>query len=234
MKKIFVLDTNVIIHNPNSIFAFEDSTVVIPITVLEEIDKFKKGLDEKSRNAREFGRIMDKLRETSKTGFKEGVPLRSGGKLYVGLSSKIKGKLEELLLEKKNDNLIISTALYFQEKYPQDKVILVSKDVNVRIKANALELEAQNFKNDQIKFEEIYTGVSTVELSGEELKKVLQSDYYQPAKSDAYLPNEFIRITSGEKKKILRYSAEQHLFYPLNFTKGRSRFLELCLETVSR
>ncbi len=220
MGKIFVLDTNVIIHNPNAIFAFEDSTVVIPITVLEEIDKFKKGLDEKNRNAREFGRIMDKLREESETDFREGVSIRSGGKLFVGLSSKIKKKLEDLLLEKKNDNLIISTALYFQEKYPQDDVILVSKDVNVRIKADALGLDAQNFKNDQIKFEDIYTGVSDVDVSGEEFKKVLQSGYFQPAKDKTYLPNEFIRIANGKQKKTLRYSGEQHLFYPLNSYKG--------------
>ncbi len=222
MKKIFVLDTNVIIHNPNSIFAFKDSSVVIPITVLEEIDKFKKGLDEKGRNAREFGRILDKLREGSKTDFRQGIPIRSGGHLFVGLSSKIKNKLADLLLEKKNDNLIISTALYFQDKFPDDKVVLVSKDVNVRIKASALDLEAENFKNDQVDFEEVYNGIREIKLDKQEFNKVLQKSYFEPSNTekDNIQPNEFAVISNEDNKSIFRYSAEQKIFYPLNFYKG--------------
>ncbi len=220
MEKIFVLDTNVIIHNPNSIFAFKDSTVVIPITVLEEIDKFKNGLDEKSRNAREFGRIMDRLREKSGSDFRKGVPIKSGGKLFVGLSSLISQKLHDLLLEKKNDNLIISTALHFKEKNPDKRVILVSKDVNVRIKADALGLEAQNFKNDQVKFDEIYTGVREIDLSEKEHKDYSKNNYFEPPKKANVKPNEFAVFKTEGRKSLARYSAENKLFYPLNFYKG--------------
>ncbi len=220
MEKIFVLDTNVIIHNPNSIFAFKDSTVVIPITVLEEIDKFKNGLDEKSRNAREFGRIMDRLREKSDSDFRKGVPIKSGGKLFVGLSSAISQKLNELLLEQKNDNLIICTALHFKEKNPNNRVILVSKDVNVRIKADALGLEAQNFKNDQVKFDEIYTGVREIALSEQKHKEYSKNNYFEPSKKDDVKPNEFAIFRTEGRKSLARYSAESKLFYPLNFYKG--------------
>ena len=223
MKKIFVLDTNVIIHNPNSIFAFKDSDVVIPITVLEEIDKFKKGLDDKSRNSREFGRILDRLREKSGADFRNGVSLRSGGMLYVGLSSKIKERLENLLLENKNDNLIICTALHFCDTHPQDKVVLVSKDVNVRIKANALGLDAQNFKNDQVKFEEIYTGLREIKLDKKRFDNALQSKFFEPTKAEkkTIFPNEFAIIRNEKSEKIFRYSADHQMLEFLQRTFER-------------
>ena len=144
---------------------------------------------------------MDRLREKSGADFRNGVSLRSGGMLYVGLSSKIKERL--LLLENKNDNLIICTALHFCDTHPQDKVVLVSKDVNVRIKANALGLDAQNFKNDQVKFEEIYTGLREIKLDKKRFDNALQSKFFEPTKAEkkTIFPNEFA-------KKAKRFCSE--------------------------
>ncbi|NLA45781.1 MAG: PhoH family protein, partial [Candidatus Cloacimonetes bacterium] len=131
--KIFVLDTNVLLHNPQAIFSFQDNRVVIPIIVIEEIDQFKKGVDEKSRNARQIGRYLDALR--SRGSLQEGVKLDNGGILQVTVNKEVTDVASELLFLDRNDNLIISTALYFKEKYPDTKVVLVSMDANVRIKA---------------------------------------------------------------------------------------------------
>ncbi|MCK4695752.1 MAG: PhoH family protein, partial [Candidatus Cloacimonetes bacterium] len=147
-KKIFVLDTNVLIHNPQAMFSFENNRVVIPITVIEEVDNFKKGLDEKGRNARQIGRYLDELRE--KGSLKDGVPIEKGGTIQVVLSRKVSDTASEILITDTNDNLIIGTALYIKKKKPGIQVILVSKDANVRIKADAVGLKAENYETDKI------------------------------------------------------------------------------------
>ena len=109
MEKIFVLDTNVLIHNPQSIFAFDEHLVVIPIVVIEEIDQFKKGLDEKSRNARQIGRYLDSLR--SQGSLQDGVKLPHGGTLQITVNNEVTNAASKLFFLDRNDNLIIGTAL---------------------------------------------------------------------------------------------------------------------------
>ena len=106
-KKIYVLDTNVLIHNPQALFAFEENRVVIPIVVIEEIDQFKKGVDEKSRNARQIGRYLDDLRK--KGSLQNGVPLESGGVIQVTVNPEVINTAAKLLFMDKNDNMIIGT-----------------------------------------------------------------------------------------------------------------------------
>ena len=144
MKKIFVLDTNVLIHNPQAMFSFGDNHVVIPIVVIEEVDAFKKGLDEKGRNARQIGRYLDKLREDGS--LQQGVKTEKGGIIQVVISRQVSETANHILITDTNDNLIIGTALYIKEKNPDIPVILVSKDANVRIKADAVGLTAENFE----------------------------------------------------------------------------------------
>ena len=149
-KKIFVLDTNVLIHNPRAMFTFEENTVVIPITVIEEVDNFKKGVDEKGRNARQIGRYLDELRE--KGSLRDGVETEKGGIIKVVLSRKVSETAKDILIIDTNDNLIIGTALYLHNKEPDKEIILVSKDANVRIKADAVGIKAANFETDKINF----------------------------------------------------------------------------------
>lgn len=152
MKKIYVLDTNVLLHDPNAIFSFEDNDVVIPAIVLEEIDSKKRNADEIGRNARFVSRLMDRLR--AKGQLHDGVPLENGGQIKVELNHKSFQKMQDVFGEVTNDNRIIAVALNYyteeQEKLSPRPVVLVSKDVLVRVKADVMGLSAQDYLNDRI------------------------------------------------------------------------------------
>ncbi len=223
-KKIFVLDTNVLIHSPQALFAFADNRVVIPIVVIEEIDQFKKGLDEKSRNARQISRYLDDLRKSGK--LQDGVPTDQGGVIQVTVNPEVAAVASKLLFLDKNDNLIIGTALYFQQKYPQTQVILVSKDVNVRIKADTMGITAENYESDTIKFDEFYTGWSHEELDDLLIQKLSNADYIDNP-FDYLYPNQFVRVSSKgntEAMISLRYNAEQNRLYKLSHYTGEDVF----------
>ena len=170
MEKIFVLDTNVLIHDPNAVYNFGKNHVVLPITVIEEIDSLKKGMDEKARNARFISRLLDKLREQNS--LSKGVKIKTGGKLTVSLSHRVSKDLNHDLITDKNDNLIIGTALHLQNENPKQEVVLVSKDANVRIKADTLGIKAENYEHEKVNFEELYTGILKYEADKKEIKEL--------------------------------------------------------------
>ena len=223
-KKIFVLDTNVLIHNPQSLFSFEDNDVAIPITVIEEVDNFKKSVDEKGRNARQIGRILDGLRE--KGSLRDGVKTENGGKIKVVLSRKVSDTTNDVLITDTNDNLIIGTALFLKEQNPKTQVILISKDANVRIKADAFGLEAANYETDKINFSELYSGylklaVDDATIAEFEEKKFLLNDF-----GEIY-PNQFVLLCKNAEDDdgvIARYSVENNTIYPLKFYTGQELF----------
>ncbi len=219
--KIFVLDTNVLIHNPQALFSFAEHTVVIPIVVLEEIDQFKKGVDEKSRNARQIGRYLDALRKSGS--LQDGVPTENGGHIMVTVNSDVTDTASKLLFLDKNDNLIIGTALYLKNKYPASLVTLVSKDANVRIKADCVGLNAENYETDNIKFEEFYTGWDAQTVAPEVFEELAQKSYIDNIFGEMY-PNQFMRITSSQDQsvsKILRYNASSKHLFPLRNYSGQ-------------
>ena len=142
MKKTYVLDTNVLIHDPESIFRFEDNDVVIPLVVIEELDKLKKGHGERAYSSRHALKLIDTLREEGDIG--SGILLKTGGKLSVVNVKSLGERLSP-------DNRIISTALHLlgSEKFRGCPVILVSKDTAVRIKAESEGLKVEDYKNDK-------------------------------------------------------------------------------------
>lgn len=152
MKKVYILDTNVLLQDPRSIFAFQDNDVIIPAVVLEELDSKKRFVDEVGRNAREVSRLLDKLRETGK--LHSGVKLQSGGLLKVELNHRSIFKLQETFGEMTSDNRILAVAMNIQleeqAKEEKNPVILVSKDVLLRVKADALGIESQDFLSDKV------------------------------------------------------------------------------------
>src|SRR5262245_34233190 len=155
MKKNFVLDTNVLLHDPRAIFSFADNDVIIPIYVLEEIDHFKKELSERGRNAREVARRLDEFRHTGAS-LSEGVGLENGGRLTVALSTRA---LPEMLkTNQSQDNAILGVALEVRDKNKERSTVLVTKDVNLRIRADALGLKAEEYNADKIDVEELYSG----------------------------------------------------------------------------
>ncbi|KGX83418.1 PhoH family protein [Pontibacillus marinus] len=197
MKKIYVLDTNVLLQDPRSIYTFENNEVLIPSVVLEEVDSKKRNMDEIGRNAREVSRIMDKLRVRGK--LHEGVRLESGGILRVELNHKSFTKLEEVFLERTNDNRILAVALNLHleqsDKNTGREVILVSKDMLMRIKADSLGLIAEDFLSERAVHEDsIYNGFKELYVNEDEINLFFQTGELdlQQILMDSLQSNEFI------------------------------------------
>jgi len=154
--KIFVLDTNVLLHDHKALSNFQENDIVIPIIVLEELDKFKKGNDQINFNAREFARELDKiLGDKMLNGWIGMGPGR--GRLKVELGHPFPEVMEDSFYEDTPDHRILVVAQYMKENNPDRRVILITKDVNLRIKAKALSIEAQDYMNDKVRDESIVT-----------------------------------------------------------------------------
>jgi PhoH-like ATPase len=165
MKKNFVLDTNVLLHDPRAIESFEENTVVVPIYAIEEIDRFKRELSDLGRNARAAARLIDHYREQGNLG--EGVPLESGGTLRV-LSSE-RG-IDHALDKHAADTLILAVALEVQSSSPSVTTTLVTKDTNLRIRANAMGLDAADFTTTKVDIDDLYPGAAEFLIDGSEFE----------------------------------------------------------------
>ena len=167
MRKNFVLDTNVLLHDPRAIFHFADNHVVIPIYVLEEIDQFKKEGSERGRNAREVARALDRFRREG-VKLSDGVALPAGGHVRVALGGggTLPGAVRAAQVV---DNKILAVALEVRDAEPNVATIMVTKDVNLRIRADALGLHAEDYDVEDIEIEELYNGQGQVEVSREEV-----------------------------------------------------------------
>lgn len=172
LNKIYVLDTNVLLQDPYSIYSFSDNEVVIPAVVLEEVDSKKRYMDEIGRNARQVSKIIDSLRETGK--LHEKIPLHNGGALRIELNHRSFHQLQEIFVEKTNDNRILAVAknlsLEEQTKEEGRAVILVSKDALVRVKADAIGLTSEDFLNDRVvEVDHIYKGFLEVYVATDKM-----------------------------------------------------------------
>lgn len=154
-KKNFVLDTNVLLHDHKCIFNFEENDIFIPIVVLEELDKFKKGNEEINYNAREFARQLDKY--TDKDFFENGAQLGSDlGRLSIIVNSSLNKRVKEAFREDKPDHRILSAAIEVAEQHKNMRTILVTKDINLRMKARALGIETEDYTNDKVKSDDLF------------------------------------------------------------------------------
>ncbi len=163
-KKIFVLDTSVILYDHDAIMHFAEHDIGIPITVLEELDQFKKGSDTRNFEAREFIRLLDKL-STEHT-LQDWIPLngKAKGKFKVVMSSESQVDAEKIFDEKKPDHKILNAALTLKESYPTRKVILVTKDINLRLKAKSLNLVAEDYETGKVQHvSELQSGKTVVD-----------------------------------------------------------------------
>jgi PhoH-like ATPase len=155
VKKLFVLDTNVLMHDPTSLFRFEEHDVYLPIMTLEELDSHKRGLSDVSRNARQASRFLDEIVTGDLDEIRNGLAIRTKdgqqakGRLFLQTEA-INGSLPATLASGKADNQILSVVRALQEKHAQRPVVLVSKDINMRIKARALGLAAEDYTNDKV------------------------------------------------------------------------------------
>jgi PhoH-like ATPase len=206
MKKLYVLDTNVLLHNPEALFAFEDNEIVIPLSVIEEIDNQKRRQDEIGRNARMVSQLLDGLRGSGR--LSEGIPLKTGGLVRIELNHQELIDFPKGLEPDKCDNRILAVACNLGRERRQP-VILVTKDLNLRIKADVLSIPAEDFTNDRVDYSRLYTGVGELHLSTEQL-----DHFYQQA-SLAYngeytaFPNQMFILknaTNSSQSALARYS----------------------------
>ena len=193
-NKTFVLDTNVLVHNPNAIYLFETNLVVVPLVVIEELDNLKKYMDERGRNARTVARHLDELRANGV--LSKGVPLPNGGTLRVEMA--MNGALPQALAADKVDNSILRVALMLQKQ--GDDVRFISKDINARIKADALGILAEDFENAKVDIETLYRGFSELTVDTEVIDafyrdKRLVATAVGPG---PWYPNQFLLLRSRE------------------------------------
>lgn len=227
MKKIFVLDTNVLLHDPHSIYSFEDNAVVIPAVVLEEIDSKKRNADEIGRNARYVSRLLDELREKGQ--LYDGVELENGGSIKVELNHRSFLQTQELFGEMTSDNRILSVALNYhleeQEKKKAKKrakpVILVSKDTLVRIKADVMGITAQDYLTDRVSSSERYLGYITLSVPPAIIDEFYASRSLPAARlrlAGSVNPNEFVILkdeAGSAKSAVAKISQDGRTLEPL-------------------
>ncbi len=206
--KVFILDTNILLTDPNSIFKFDDNDVVIPISVIEEIDTFKKDLSETGRNAREVSRILDKLRVFGalSSGIKLFQEREDSGKLFVYLGSNM-DILPELLVNS-TDNHILAIALTLKQQLGEGrKVIVVTKDSNLRIKADALGILAEDFQADRVDISHLYTGIAQITLDQKDFSEFNKSQSMPPIEGHELCPNQFVILQNAADESQFVYGA---------------------------
>jgi PhoH-like ATPase len=216
LKKNYVLDTNVLLHDPRALFQFKDNNVIIPIYVVEEIDKFKRDLSELGRNARQVSRDLDSFREDSGS-LTGGVPLEGGGLLRVMFTQKELPK--ELMNTHLVDNRILALATDVRDKEPQLPCVFVTKDVNLRIRADALGLHTEDYRNDKIESSEIYMGVRELEVGKADIDQFYaHGELLPPEGATSVCPNEFALLKDREAPNhtaLAKYNPARSRFVPL-------------------
>lgn len=218
MKKTFVLDTNVLLHDPESIFAFAEHDVVIPIYVLEEIDRFKREQSELGRSARQVSRNLDGLREFGS--LHEGVDLPNGGLLIITYSKEKSGYGWELG-GNDADSKILAVALDSAEEFPDEQTILVTKDINLRIRADALGLDAEDYETGKVDLSELHSGFRSFTVPSEALEEFNLTGFLPIV--EAFHPNEFILLQcegNATSSALGRYSQSKRGIIPLVRPKG--------------
>jgi len=196
VKKNYVLDTNVLLHDPNSLLSFQENQVLLPIEVIEEIDRFKREASELGQNARSVSRQLDALRGGGR--LNEGVDLPNGGRLRIvflprGENGKPGSNGHSV------DSRIIATALHLREQHPEVPTILVTKDINLRIRADALGLQAEDYETGRIQLSDLYSGTFALEVPAEKLVAFRANGELEldaPAN-----PNEYCTLTEAGNPK---------------------------------
>jgi PhoH-like ATPase len=224
VKKVFVLDTNVLLHDPRAIYKFEDNDVVIPIHVIEEIDQFKREMSEVGRNARTITRTLDELRERTGGTLQKGCAMEGGGSLRVAVPRDVLAlkKLDNAAM----DHAIVQTAIDERDAQPDVPTVFVTMDSNLRIRADALGLRAENYENARISFDDLYSGILEVEAEAalvDQLgaKNELPADALDGARADLF-PNVCVVLRdrgAPAHTAVGRYDAGKGVLRPLRVSR---------------
>ncbi len=195
--KNYILDTNVLLHDPNSLLNFAANHVLIPIEVIEEIDRFKRESTELGQNARTVSRMLDGYR--AEGSLSEGVKLPNGGKLKVAFQKN--GHATNGFNGNTVDNRILSLSQAIQKAQPKNGTILVTKDINLRIKADALGLQAEDYENDRVFIQDLYTGMIDMPVSPEKIAAFRANGELELNGGKQYFPNEYCALTDETNPK---------------------------------
>ncbi len=214
--KLFVLDTNVLMHDPMSLYRFEEHDIFLPMMTLEELDSNKKGMSEVARNARQASRLLDDIISGCEHAIRQGIELAAAsrdlasGRLFLQTEA-MSGSLPASLPTSRGDNNILAVLMHLSKEFPKRHVILVSKDINMRIKARALGQEAQDYFNDKVLEDTDLLYAGTLELPadfwnthGKDMKSWKQDTRTLYKVTGPLCPdllvNEFVYIDSGDEK----------------------------------
>jgi PhoH-like ATPase len=216
LKKNFILDTNVLLHDPTSIFGFGDNNVVVPIYVIEEIDKFKRDLSSLGRNARQVARYLDEFRAIGN--LRDGVAIApEKGTIRVVITERQLPK-EMTTDGHAVDNRILATALDLRDK-EKLAAVFVTKDVNLRIRADALGLHAEDYDVEEVNLDTLWTGVDEVECDAQQVNDFYTNGFVPvPSTGEPPPPNEFVVLrdrTNPQHSGVGKYSATRQAYVPL-------------------
>ncbi len=215
MRKAFILDTNVLLFDPQALFKFGNNDIVIPIVVLEEIDRFKREMSENGRHARLFSRLLDEMRADGE--LSKGVKLQNGGILTVALAGNQPLPVE--LAMDKADNRILAIAISLKKEFPKRPVVFVTKDVNLRIKADALGVEAEDYEPSSVEPDQLYSGTTILNVDAHLVDEFYQNKrlaYKDP--SQVLRPNQYVILkdsTNPNHTAMGRFSRELDCIVPI-------------------
>ena len=197
--KNYILDTNVLLHDPNSPFHFQDNNVLIPIEVIEEIDRFKRESTERGQNARTVSRLLDSLRGQGR--LSEGVALPNGGHLRIIFKTRKNGNGHVGNAKESVDSRLVAVAHSIQKAHPKSAAILITKDINLRIKADALGLQAEDYESDRVMIKDLYTGMIDLVVGPKEMSAFRARAELDLNGSRSYFPNEYCTLTEEGNPK---------------------------------
>ena len=216
-RKIIVPDTNIFLHDANSINAFPGQRLMIPIEVIEEVDDHKRRADEVGRHARLISRILDDLRVRGPLA--EGVDLENGCTVSVVLREKSRTDyLPRSIRRNKEDNRILATAIHVQQEYSENECFFVTKDINMRIKADAIGLKTMDYEEDKIELEELYMGYKEQEISKADFGKLNKQGRLPRDMFPEFTVNEIVVAICGDDFSYLRIDDKEKAALPLNLT----------------
>ncbi len=213
--KNYILDTNVLLHDPNSLLSFQDNHVLVPIEVIEEIDRFKRESTDRGQNARNVSRTLDALRTQGR--LSEGVTLPNGGRLRIIFHDK-NGNGHLTIGDNTVDGRIVALTRDIQKSDPQTPTILVTKDINLRIKADALGLEAQDYETDHVQIQDLYTGMFELTVPPEKILAFRAKGEFELPETGAHHPSEYCTlIEEGTPKRtaLARVDPTGHKLHPI-------------------
>lgn len=212
-RKTFVIDTNVLIHDPTAIQKFKDNDVVIPLSVLEELDSLKRYSDETGKNSREVIRYIDSLKTEKIGDLHMGVVIPEGPKVRILLNVKAE-KVDGFPLPlDRNSNKFLLSAFALKEK--GEAVVIVSKDFVTRVKAEAMDLESEDYENLKAPYEGMYKGFRKIEVQKRDID-LFYKEGVIPSTEEGFRPNEYALLTSPEKSSaVVKFSEKTKKLEPL-------------------